>query len=91
MIFLDPPYGQGWLEKMLPWCASLLAPDGYLYVETEMQLSIDDPTAPDPVSAASQAQALPLPAGWRSCVPIERDWCFTICCNTGAVREQCGP
>ncbi len=38
LVFLDPPYCQGWLEKMLPLCAGLLAHGGYLYVETEAPL-----------------------------------------------------
>lgn len=39
IIFLDPPYHQGWLEKMLPWCALLLAEDGLVYAESELPLS----------------------------------------------------
>lgn len=35
LIFLDPPYGQDWLPKMLPLCARLLAHDGLLYAEAE--------------------------------------------------------
>jgi 16S rRNA (guanine(966)-N(2))-methyltransferase RsmD len=39
VIFLDPPYGQGWLEKLLPMVARHLAPDGVIYAEAEHALS----------------------------------------------------
>lgn len=35
VIFLDPPFNLGFLEKVLPLCADLLAPQGVLYVESE--------------------------------------------------------
>jgi 16S rRNA (guanine966-N2)-methyltransferase len=35
VIFLDPPFGMGWLEKLLPLLARHLAPDGLVYAETE--------------------------------------------------------
>ncbi len=38
LIFLDPPYQQGWLPKILPLCATLLGPDGLIYAEAEEQL-----------------------------------------------------
>jgi 16S rRNA (guanine966-N2)-methyltransferase len=38
VIFLDPPYQQGWLDKLLPLMASHLSDDGYLYVEAEYPL-----------------------------------------------------
>jgi len=38
VIFLDPPFGQGWLEKLLPLLASHLAPDGVVYAESESLL-----------------------------------------------------
>jgi len=44
-IFLDPPYHQEWLAKMLPHCAHLLAPGGLIYAEAEFALDADD--APD--------------------------------------------
>jgi len=37
-IFLDPPYHQEWLPKMLPLCATLLAPGGLVYAEAEFAL-----------------------------------------------------
>lgn len=39
VIFLDPPYGQGWLDKLLPQLASHLAPDGVVYAEAEHALA----------------------------------------------------
>jgi 16S rRNA (guanine(966)-N(2))-methyltransferase RsmD len=41
VIFLDPPFNQGWLEKLLPQLARCLAPDGVVYVEAE-KLVADD-------------------------------------------------
>ena len=35
VIFLDPPFNQGWLEKLLPRLAACLTPDGVVYVEAE--------------------------------------------------------
>lgn len=43
VIFLDPPYHQGWLEKMLPLCRPLLADDGLVYAETEAPIDADAP------------------------------------------------
>jgi 16S rRNA (guanine966-N2)-methyltransferase len=44
-IFLDPPYHQDWLPKMLPLCAPLLAPGGLIYAEAEFPL--EGGAAPD--------------------------------------------
>jgi 16S rRNA G966 N2-methylase RsmD len=41
LIFLDPPYHQGWLEKILPVCAGLLADNGLVYAESERPLPAD--------------------------------------------------
>ena len=38
LIFLDPPYHQQWLPKMLPLCRRLLAAGGVVYVESEAAL-----------------------------------------------------
>lgn len=35
VIFLDPPFGQGWLEKLLPQLGRHLAAGGVVYVEAE--------------------------------------------------------
>ncbi|MFC7298579.1 16S rRNA (guanine(966)-N(2))-methyltransferase RsmD [Herminiimonas aquatilis] len=43
LIFLDPPYHQNWLAKMLPACASLLTDDGLIYVESEVALDVATP------------------------------------------------
>ena len=41
LIFLDPPYHRDMLQRMLPVCARLLAPDGLLYVEAETALDAE--------------------------------------------------
>ena len=38
LIFLDPPYHQDWLERMLPVCECLLDEHGYVYAECELPL-----------------------------------------------------
>ena len=45
VIFLDPPYHQDWLAKMLPLCGKLLAEGGLVYAESEQAL--DGETQPD--------------------------------------------
>ncbi len=35
VLFLDPPYKQGWVERLTPLLPELLADDGALYVEAE--------------------------------------------------------
>ncbi|MFT3801784.1 MAG: 16S rRNA (guanine(966)-N(2))-methyltransferase RsmD [Burkholderiaceae bacterium] len=35
LVFLDPPFGQGWLDRVLPRLAPLLAPLARLYVEDD--------------------------------------------------------
>ena len=42
MIFLDPPYRAGWMQRVLPLAAALCAPSGLVYVEAEAAL--DDAT-----------------------------------------------
>ncbi|HEX8883410.1 MAG TPA: 16S rRNA (guanine(966)-N(2))-methyltransferase RsmD [Noviherbaspirillum sp.] len=41
LIFLDPPYHQDWLQRMLPLCERLLTPGGLVYVEAEMALDAE--------------------------------------------------
>lgn len=41
LIFLDPPFNQGVLQKILPSCAKLLSARGLLYVEAEQALTPD--------------------------------------------------
>jgi 16S rRNA (guanine966-N2)-methyltransferase len=43
LVFLDPPYHQQWLEKMLPLCAGLLEDGGLVYAETEQALGTETP------------------------------------------------
>lgn len=38
VIFLDPPYNQGWLPKLLPQMQKHLSADGMLYVEAEFSM-----------------------------------------------------
>lgn len=38
VIFLDPPFRQNWLERLLPAMPDLLAPGGRVYVESEQAL-----------------------------------------------------
>jgi len=35
VVFLDPPYKQGWLERVEPLLERVLQPDGWLYAEAE--------------------------------------------------------
>lgn len=42
VIFLDPPYQQGWLEKILPLIPAHLNAEGYVYVEAEYALKQAD-------------------------------------------------
>lgn len=43
VIFLDPPYHQNWLARMLPVCERLLVPGGLIYAESEVPLDEDTP------------------------------------------------
>ena len=35
VLFLDPPYGHGWLDRVSPFLSGLVAEDGVIYVEAE--------------------------------------------------------
>lgn len=39
LVFLDPPFGQDWIARILPAVAPVLAPVARLYIESEMALS----------------------------------------------------
>ncbi len=39
VIFIDPPYHQGWLDKLLPLLAGHLTQNGIAYVEAEFALA----------------------------------------------------
>jgi len=45
LIFLDPPYHQDWLPKILPACAGLLRNGGLVYAEAEE--AFDNESLPD--------------------------------------------
>jgi 16S rRNA (guanine966-N2)-methyltransferase len=38
LIFIDPPYNQQWLSKVLPLLVSHLTIDGFVYAEAEYAL-----------------------------------------------------
>ena len=38
VVFLDPPYRKGWLERVMPFLPKLLKEEGFLYVEAETKL-----------------------------------------------------
>ena len=42
VIFLDPPYQQGWMEKLLPLVAAHLTPEGVIYAEAEFAIADSD-------------------------------------------------
>ena len=42
VIFLDPPFGLGWLPKLLPLLPDHLAEEGVAYAEGELQLQDGD-------------------------------------------------
>lgn len=39
VIFLDPPFRQGWFDRLLPEISPHLAEDGLLYLESETELA----------------------------------------------------
>lgn len=39
VLFLDPPYRQGWLERLEPHLSALMAEDGAIYIEAEYALT----------------------------------------------------
>ncbi|NMM38913.1 MAG: 16S rRNA (guanine(966)-N(2))-methyltransferase RsmD [Glaciimonas sp.] len=43
LIFLDPPYAQEWLARILPLCEHLLSENGIIYAESEVALTQDSP------------------------------------------------
>lgn len=42
VVFLDPPYAQGLLNKVLPLLSAHLAPDAVVYAEAEFSIESDD-------------------------------------------------
>ncbi|MBK1890094.1 16S rRNA (guanine(966)-N(2))-methyltransferase RsmD [Undibacterium sp. 14-3-2] len=55
LILLDPPFGQGWLAKILPVCREALNNNGYVYVEAEFPLD----------EQSSEPDMLELLSGWQ--------------------------
>ncbi len=43
VVFLDPPFRQGWIERVLPRLGALLEHPAWLYVESESALAPDVP------------------------------------------------
>ena len=39
LVFLDPPFGAGWLDRILGSVAAVVAPDGLIYIEAESELA----------------------------------------------------
>jgi len=39
LVLVDPPFGQGWLQKLWEHYPNVLAPDGLLYIESEQQVN----------------------------------------------------
>ncbi len=59
LIFLDPPFNQGFLEKILPVCIDLLSENGIVYVEAEQALPFAlDGLATDEIPAWCQGWEL---------------------------------
>jgi len=42
VVFLDPPFGQGWLQRVLPRLRDVLVPGARIYVESESALRQHD-------------------------------------------------
>jgi len=42
VVFLDPPYNQGWLAKVMPMLPAHLSPDGFVYAEAEHAIEPDE-------------------------------------------------
>jgi len=39
LVMLDPPYNQGWIDRLAPIIDTLVASDGWLYVEAESPIA----------------------------------------------------
>jgi 16S rRNA (guanine966-N2)-methyltransferase len=52
LVFVDPPYRLGWLDRLWPHLPALIAPDGRLYVEAEAPIE-----PPAPWAVAKQGRA----------------------------------
>ncbi|HMN80442.1 MAG TPA: 16S rRNA (guanine(966)-N(2))-methyltransferase RsmD [Burkholderiaceae bacterium] len=55
LVFLDPPFHQGWVERVLPPVLALLRPDAQVYIEHESALTaVSLPSLPAGSSTASR-------------------------------------
>lgn len=52
LVLLDPPFGQNWLDALWATLPSILAPDGLIYIESEMAV-----TPPKPFEIIRQSHA----------------------------------
>lgn len=65
LIFLDPPYQQGWLDRVMPICERLLAPGGLLYAESGSAFAPDLLPGSKPARTHSQAETVSdSPPAW---------------------------
>ncbi len=39
VVFLDPPYRQGWLERVAPLIGGVMQPEGWIYAESEVPVA----------------------------------------------------
>lgn len=57
LILLDPPFGQGWLERIWPLLPGVLNDGALVYVESEAEIRAPEPApAPTPAGAESETQ-----------------------------------
>lgn len=42
VVFVDPPYQQGWINKVLPSLKNILAEDALVYIEAEFEIESDE-------------------------------------------------
>jgi 16S rRNA (guanine966-N2)-methyltransferase len=42
LVLLDPPFGQGWIDKLWSEIPSVLAPGGFVYIESETAITPPD-------------------------------------------------
>lgn len=57
VIFLDPPYRQGWLERIAPLLPAALAPEARVYAEAEYELSSLDGAPASPWQSLKSGRA----------------------------------
>ena len=73
LIFLDPPYHQAWLPKLLPLCRQLLKPGGVVYVEAEKSL-VEKSAAPAAETGETRSKAETSGATDKMLQPVADDW-----------------